>query len=57
MIYRPHLEAREVWYLPEQAIDALHPVLHLAFEEWNTQDPKRFPSSPKWVSDVRWVSA
>ncbi|EME18523.1 hypothetical protein G419_16610 [Rhodococcus triatomae BKS 15-14] len=57
VIYRPPAGgAREVWYLPGQAIGALDPVLHLAFEEWNAQDPKRFPSSPKWASDVRWMS-
>ncbi|WP_157184827.1 hypothetical protein [Nocardia niigatensis] len=57
VIYRPHAGASEVWYLPEEAIDILDPALHLAFGEWNSQDPKRFPSSPKWTSDVRWMSA
>ncbi|MET7770194.1 hypothetical protein [Nocardia sp. NPDC005366] len=56
VIYRPHEGAREVWYLPEQAIDVLEPALNLAFQEWHGQDRTRFPSSPTWTSDVRWMS-
>lgn len=57
VIYQPHKGAHEVWYLPEKAIDVLEPALDLAFAEWNTQDPKRFPASPNWTSDARWMSA
>ncbi|MGK8559474.1 hypothetical protein [Nocardia gipuzkoensis] len=57
VIYRPQRGAREVWYLPEQAISILDRAIHLAFEEWNGEDPKLFPSSPKWTSDVRWMPA
>ncbi|MCP2278679.1 hypothetical protein APR09_004261 [Nocardia amikacinitolerans] len=57
MVCQPHCVALEVWYLPEEAIDVLDAVLHLAFEEWNAQDSKLFPSSPKWTTDVRWMSA
>ncbi|MEV6071852.1 hypothetical protein AB0L82_35385 [Nocardia sp. NPDC052001] len=56
VLYQPHQGAREVWYLPEAAIDVLDPALHLAFAEWNSQDPKHFPSSPAWTADVRWMS-
>lgn len=57
VLYRPHRGAREVWYFPEEASDAMEAILRVAFTEWNTQDPRRFPSSPDWTSNVRWMSA
>lgn len=57
VIYRPHRGAREVWYFPEEADHALDAILPAAFTEWNAQDPNRFPSSPSWTSDARWMSA
>lgn len=57
VIYRPHRGAREVWYFPEEADQALDAILRVAFTEWNAQDPNRFPSSPSWTSDARWMSA
>lgn len=57
VIYRPHRGAREVWYFPEEADHALDAILRVAFTEWNAQDPNRFPSSPSWTSDARWMSA
>ncbi|NKR94316.1 hypothetical protein GS483_19515 [Rhodococcus hoagii] len=35
----------------------LDAVLALTFEEWSTQAPERFPSSPKWTTHEQWMSA
>lgn len=57
VVYRPHAGPLEVWYLPEEAIDCLDPALQLAFQDWNREEPDRFPSAPDWTDDRRWMSA
>ncbi|WP_315770703.1 hypothetical protein [Rhodococcoides kroppenstedtii] len=56
-IYEPHKEVQQVWWFPTAMEPAVEQILHVAFSLWHKTDPERFPSTPGWTSNQKWMTA